>query len=48
MVLHVVIDGNLTVTQGHGIAKNVERCLEVEFEELSEVIVHVDPSSDAQ
>ena len=47
MVLHVVIDGNLTVTQGHGIAKDVERCLEVEFEELSEVIVHVDPSSDA-
>jgi cation diffusion facilitator family transporter len=45
MELHVVIDGELTVRQGHRIAKDVEKCLVGEFEELSQVIVHVDPST---
>jgi len=44
MALHVVIDGNLSVSHGHGIAEEVEKCLDKEFE-LGEVIVHVDPSS---
>ncbi len=44
MALHVVIDGNLSVSHGHRIAEEVEKCLDKEFEP-GEVIVHVDPSS---
>jgi cation diffusion facilitator family transporter len=41
--IHIVVDGQLTVIQGHRIAKTVERCLTEEMEELDRVIVHVDP-----
>ena len=44
MQLHVVVDGGLSVIQGHDIAKAVERCVEAEVEDVSEVIVHVDPA----
>ena len=44
MQLHVVVDGALSVIQGHDIAKAVERCVEAEVEDVSEVIVHVDPA----
>lgn len=44
MELHVLVHGNLTVAQGHRIAKEVETSLDREFEDLSEVIVHVDPT----
>ncbi len=43
METHIVVDGNLTVTEGHRIAKEVERCLEEKVEDLDRVIVHVDP-----
>jgi cation diffusion facilitator family transporter len=45
MELHVVVDGGLTVTQGHRIAKEVENCLIEELENVEEVIVHVDPDT---
>jgi len=41
--IHIVVDGQLTVVEGHRIAKTVERCLEQEMDELDRVIVHVDP-----
>ena len=41
--IHIVVDGQLTVFQGHRIAKTVERCLAEEMDELDRVIVHVDP-----
>jgi len=41
--IHIVVDGQLTVAQGHRIAKTVERCLSEEMDELDRVIVHVDP-----
>lgn len=41
--LHVVVDGGLSVTEGHDIAKEVERCLHSELKDVGEVIVHVDP-----
>jgi len=41
--IHIVVDGQLTVVQGHRIAKTVERCLSEEMDELDRVIVHVDP-----
>ena len=41
--IHIVVDGQLTVVEGHRIAKTVERCLTAEMDELDRVIVHVDP-----
>jgi cation diffusion facilitator family transporter len=41
--IHIVVDGQLTVVEGHRIAKTVERCLVTEMDELDRVIVHVDP-----
>jgi cation diffusion facilitator family transporter len=44
--IHIVVDGQLTVVEGHRIAKTVERCLEQEMEALERVIVHVDPAEE--
>ncbi|MGB9438861.1 MAG: cation transporter dimerization domain-containing protein, partial [Desulfobacterales bacterium] len=41
--IHIVVDGQLTVVEGHRIAKTVEHCLAAEMDELDRVIVHVDP-----
>ena len=41
--IHIVVDGQLTVVEGHRIAKTVERCLAAEIDELDRVIVHIDP-----
>jgi cation diffusion facilitator family transporter len=41
--IHIAVDGQLTVVEGHRIAKTVERCLAEEMDELDRVIVHVDP-----
>lgn len=41
--IHIVVDPNLTVREGHGIAKQVELCLLNEVEGVEKVIVHVDP-----
>jgi len=43
MELHVVVDGGLSVTQGHHIAKEVEKCLIDEIDGMGRIIVHVDP-----
>jgi cation diffusion facilitator family transporter len=43
MELHIVVDGRLTVTEGHRIAKAVEGCLAEEVADLDRIIVHVDP-----
>ncbi|KAA3633545.1 MAG: cation transporter [Calditrichaeota bacterium] len=42
--VHIVVDKNLSVFEGHTIAKNVEYTLIDEIDELVKVIVHVDPS----
>jgi divalent metal cation (Fe/Co/Zn/Cd) transporter len=44
METHIVVDGQLTVTDGHRIAKTVEACLVEEIENLDRIIVHVDPA----
>jgi len=44
MELHIVVDGRLTVTEGHRIAKAVESCLAKEVADLDRIIVHVDPA----
>ena len=43
METHIVVDGQLTVAEGHRIAKVVESCLSEEIEDLDQIIVHVDP-----
>ena len=43
METHIVVDGRLTVSEGHRIAKAVESCLEEEIDSLDRVIIHVDP-----
>ena len=45
METHIVVDGQLSVTEGHRIAKAVESCLAEEVEDLDRVIVHVDPAA---
>jgi len=41
--LHIVIDPNITVRQGHDIAREVKRRLVNEFADVTHVIIHVDP-----
>lgn len=43
MEIHIVVDGSLTVFEGHRIAKEVEACLLEEIEDLGRVVVHIDP-----
>jgi len=43
METHIVVDGRLSVAEGHRIAKVVEGCLSEEIDDLDRVIVHVDP-----
>ena len=41
--LHIVVDGSITVREGHDIADNVKQCIVTEIQEVIDVIVHVDP-----
>ena len=42
--IHIEVDGMLTVTQGHHIAKEVENCLLEEISDIENIIIHVDPA----
>ena len=44
METHIVVDGQLSVSEGHRIAKAVEICLAEEIADLDQIIVHVDPA----
>jgi len=44
METHIVVDEQLTVAEGHRIAKAVEICLAEEIADVARVIVHVDPA----
>jgi len=46
MEIHIVVDGHLTVVEGHSIAKEVEACLVEEIEDLERVVIHIDPKVD--
>jgi cation diffusion facilitator family transporter len=41
--IHITVKGDLNVREGHAIAKEVEKCLQSDIENVGEVIVHVDP-----
>jgi cation diffusion facilitator family transporter len=45
--LHIVVDGGLTVREGHDIAKDVEGRLIREIEEVVDIVVHVEPPEEA-
>jgi cation diffusion facilitator family transporter len=47
MEIHVLVDGQLTVLQGHRIAKAVEKRIREEVEDARSVIVHVDPANNS-
>ena len=44
MEMHIMVDGEQTVIEGHRIVKEVERCLGEEIPEIESVIVHMDPA----
>jgi len=44
MEAHIVVDGGLSVIDGHRIAKEVERCLLDEVGNVDRAIIHVDPA----
>jgi len=46
MEIHVVVDGQLTVLEGHKIAKAVEGCLLEDVGNFSSITIHVDPEID--
>ena len=43
MEIHVVVDGRLSVTEGHRIAKDVELCLKSDVDGAENIIIHIDP-----
>ena len=45
--LHIVVEGSLTVRQGHDIADDVKNRVIAEIPEVLDVIVHVDPPEKA-
>jgi len=42
--MHVVVDGNLTVTVGHDIAHNVKAAVRKNLPEISDVLIHIEPA----
>jgi cation diffusion facilitator family transporter len=43
MEIHIVVDGRLSVSEGHKIAKEVEGCLVEDVGNFDRIIIHVDP-----
>jgi cation diffusion facilitator family transporter len=43
MEIHIVVDGQLTVLEGHKIAKTVEGCLVEDVGNIGSITIHVDP-----
>ena len=44
MEIHILVDGRLSVLQGHRLAKIVEKRIAEEVDDVGSVIVHVDPA----
>ena len=47
MEIHIVVDGRLTVLEGHKIAKEVEGCLLEDVGNFNRIIIHVDPKRES-
>ncbi len=48
MEIHIVVDGQLTVLEGHEIAKAVESCLVEDVGNFDSITIHVDPAIDVR
>jgi cation diffusion facilitator family transporter len=48
MEIHIVVDGGLTVSEGHKIAKAVEGCLVEDVGNFDRITIHVDPEIDVR
>jgi cation diffusion facilitator family transporter len=48
MEIHIVVDGQLTVLEGHKIAKAVEGCLVEDVGNFDSITIHVDPKIDVR
>lgn len=46
--VHIQVDSQITVSEGHLISDTVKYCLLNRFEEISDVLVHVDPEDDEE
>ncbi len=44
MEVHIVVNGTVSVAEGHRIAKEVESHLFEDIEEVNQIIIHVDPA----
>jgi divalent metal cation (Fe/Co/Zn/Cd) transporter len=45
--LHIVVEGSITVREGHGIADDVKDRIMTEIPQVLDVVVHVDPPEKA-
>jgi divalent metal cation (Fe/Co/Zn/Cd) transporter len=45
--MHIVVDGSISVREGHEIADKVENSIISGLPEVVDVVVHVDPSEDS-
>ena len=45
--MHIVVDGSITVRDGHTIADEVENHIMIEIPEILEIVIHVDPQDAA-
>ena len=46
--VHIEVDGDMSVHQGHAITRKVKECLFTQVDKTAEVIVHVDPLKTSQ
>ena len=44
--MHVVVDGSITVHNGHEISHNVQNKLKEEYPQISNVLVHIEPATE--
>jgi cation diffusion facilitator family transporter len=42
--LHLIVKGDISVREGHGIAHRLKNVLQVQFPEISDVLIHVEPA----
>ncbi|MCB0650766.1 MAG: cation transporter [Saprospiraceae bacterium] len=41
--LHLIVNGNISVREGHGIAHNLKNYLQLKMPEISDILIHVEP-----
>jgi divalent metal cation (Fe/Co/Zn/Cd) transporter len=42
--LHITVDGNISVTEGHHISHVLKDKLQSEMPEVSNILIHIEPS----